>query len=121
MKKTTLPPLPKLKIKAKKKRTHVPQLQPNDLTVALDNLANLKIPTASKRVLGDILRAAANPNNERIDVIVKSLEPTRQKLVKKTARQVREVTRDVTSRGRAGLEEMSDEEWQKLVDSSERE
>ncbi len=92
-------------------------MQPNDLTVALDNLANLKIPTASKRAIGDILRAAANPNAEKIDVVVSTLDQSRQKLVKKTARQVREVTQDVTRRGRAGLEAMSDDEWNALIES----
>lgn len=116
--KPTLPTIPKLKIKPRKQRTHVPKLPKDNLTVALQNLETLKIPAASKRALGDILRAAANPNSEKIDVVVSSLEPARQKLVKKTARQVREITQDVTSRARKALEDMSDEEWQRLVDES---
>jgi hypothetical protein len=100
----------------KAKRTHIPALSKNDLIVTLDKLSKLTIPKASKDAISAILRSAANPDHAKIDVVVKSVSPTRQKMISKTARQVRGITQGVTVRGKARLESMSDEEWQRLQD-----
>lgn len=99
----------------------MPSLPPNDLVVALQNLEALKIPKASKVALADILKAAANPHAEDITVIVNALDPARKKMVKKTAKDVSAITKDIMARGRAALEAMSDEEWDRLVDEANNE
>lgn len=117
---TTLPkrnPTKKLKSLSQLKRTHVPALTPDSLIVALQRLQELPIHPASKRQLASILVAASNPDGERIDVVVKTISPARQKMVAKTARQVRGITKETTRRGRAKLMALSDEEWEKLVRS----
>lgn len=105
------------KIKVNLKRKHVPQLPKDSLALALQKLESVPITASAKRALGDILRAAANPNAEKIDVVVGSLDEPRKKLVTKTAKAVREVTQDVTARGRVGLEALSDAEWNALIES----
>ena len=96
----------------------MPLLPPDSLIVSLDKLSKLPIDPASKRVLSDILRSASNPANERIDVVVRTLPPDRRKNVERTSRKLAAVTRGITQRGRAGLEDMSDGEFQKLIDES---
>jgi vacuolar-type H+-ATPase subunit H len=93
-------------------------LQPDSLIVTLERLNQLPITKPEKDVLADILRAASNPDNERIDVVIKGLEPERRKIVDKTARQLRAITSEVTSRGRKALEDMTDDEWKQLVQDS---
>jgi hypothetical protein len=102
----------------KAKRTHIPALGDSDLIVALDKLSKLNIPKAGKDRIGEILRAASNPDNERVDVVVKSLPEKRKSMIAKTARQVGDVARGVMARGRARLESMSDEEWERLQDET---
>lgn len=59
-------------------RTHIPQLTPNDLAIALQRIDLLDIPDNAKRQLKAMLRTAANPNNEQIDTIIKTLPKARQ-------------------------------------------
>lgn len=99
----------------RKKRTHVPGLDALSLEAALARLEALKISGAATRKLAAILKAASNPDNDKIEVIVQTLEPERKALVTETAKQVRATTREVTARGKAALNAMSQEEWEQLV------
>ena len=76
----------------------------------------LKVPHSAKVALADIFKASANKDHGKADVIVKSLPVERQKLINKTARQMKAITDDVMARGKSKLLEMSDDEWDKLVD-----
>lgn len=98
----------------RKKRTHVPALDKLQLEAALVRLEALKISGAATRKLQAILKAASNPDNDKIEVIVQTLQPERKALVTETAKQVRATTREVTARGKAGIMSLSDEEWEKL-------
>jgi hypothetical protein len=102
-------------LQPKAKRTHVPALSPDSLKVTLDRLNSLQVSADVRHTIADILKAASNPDNEKIDVIIKTLAPERLKRVEKTAKQVRETTREITTRGRAGLLAMSDSEWDEMV------
>jgi hypothetical protein len=107
--------LPK-KSPKKKKRTHLPALPPERLELTLRRLQELKVDDLIKKQVGDILKAASNPDHGKIDVVVKSLPKKRREMIGKTAREVQKVTKSITARGMAALDEMSDEEWERLLD-----
>lgn len=103
----------------KQKRTHVPALRHNDLIVALDKLQDLAVDDLIKQQVGDVLRAASNPNAESIQVVMKTLEAPRRKMIEKTARGLRELNAEVMARGKATLEGLSDDEWTKLIERAD--
>lgn len=103
------------------KKTHVPQLGSDKLRLAIEDLAKLNIGTPAKRQISNILYAAANPDNERIDVVLKTLPNARRRNVEKTAQEVSKVTNKVVSRGRAKLMDMSQAEWSALVQNAQNE
>lgn len=86
------------------------------LDSALERLKGLPVDNASKQAIADTLRAASNPNAERIDVVIKTLEPERRKMIEKTAKGLRDLSADVNKRGQERLEAISDEQWQRLLD-----
>lgn len=96
----------------------MPSLPDDKLKAVLDQVQGLPIDEASKRVLADSLRAASNPNNERIDVVMKTLEPIRRKMIEKTAKGLRSLNAETMARGKERLEAISDDEWQRLIDDS---
>ena len=71
-------------------------------------------------MLGNILKSAANPNNERIDVVISTLPERRKKNVQKTARAVGNVTKTIAERGKLGLMEISETEFQELVNAANK-
>ncbi len=93
---------------------------PLELKEALERLNDLPVSSAEKDALADILKTAANPNAERLDVIIAGLPDDRRKLVEDTAKAVGAITNDVVTRGSKALMEMSDEEWQALIDADEQ-
>jgi hypothetical protein len=93
-------------------------LPPEKLTIAMQRLKDLPVHDTIKDSIGAVLRAAANPHAESIDVIIKTLDKPRRKMIDKTAKGLRELQAERMARGKARLEAMSDEEWQKLVDDS---
>jgi hypothetical protein len=62
-----------------------------------------------------MITAAANPNAERPDVVVSSLDEPRRTNCEQTIRQVARVQHGVLSRGKQGLRDISDEDWDRLV------
>jgi hypothetical protein len=94
----------------------VPSLSKLQLDSALERLKALPVDNVSKRAIEDTLRAASNPNAERIDVVIKSLEPERRKMIEKTAKGLRDLSAEVNARGKERLEAISDEQWQRLLD-----
>lgn len=97
------------------KRKHIPSLSPLELEAALARLKESELDTDSKAQLEAMLRAASNPNNERIDVVLDTLPYERQRDVLDVAKVINAATKRATKRGRAGLQAMSDAEWDKLV------
>ncbi len=86
--------------------------------MALDKLQNLAVDDLIKQQVGDVLKAAANADHSKPDVIVRSLPEDRQKLIHKTARQMKTITDDVMTRGKQRLLDMSDDEWERIVNES---
>jgi hypothetical protein len=98
--------------------SHVPALDNLQLEAALLRLQDVPISKDARNTLADILKAAANPDSERIDVVIKTLPPERRRNVDRTAARVSKVTKGVTARARAGLQDMSEEAWNRLVDEA---
>lgn len=82
----------------------------------MDKLYALPVSKAAQDAIAATLKAAANPDNERIDVVIKTLEPERRKMIEKTAKGLRDLSADVMQRGKERLEAISDEQWQRLLD-----
>lgn len=59
-------------------RDHIPPLSPNDLEIALQRIDLLAIDSVSKRQLKGMLRAASNPDTNKIETIIKTLPKERQ-------------------------------------------
>lgn len=93
----------------------MPPLREAELTLALQQLQALQIGAAEKNAIADMLRAAANPDAEQVDVVIASLEQQRQANIGATVKELAAVSQAVTGRARAGLWGMSDAEWDRLV------
>jgi hypothetical protein len=89
-------------------------LLPDTLKVKLDELANLPISSPAKDIIGAILRAASNPQSEDIRTVIKTLPQERRKNVERTVKAISRVTSSVMRRGKAGIMNLSDDEWEKL-------
>lgn len=112
-------PLPKRNNRNPSQRKHIPALDPKSLRIALDELQKLEVSDMVKRNVGDILKAAANPQSEDIRVVIQTLEAGRKALVEKTAKDLMKTNRERMARGRARIEEMSDDEWNELIERDE--
>ena len=99
----------------KTERKHIPALHPDTLTVLLQNIDALNISKGAKVQLRDMLRAAANPDNERIDVIIRTMSKAEQQDIAATTQAVSDFTASMVTRGGAKLMAMSDEEWNALL------
>lgn len=104
----------------KRRSGHLPQLSPLELEAALARLeAAPDISPEGKRIVRQMLEAAANPNAERADVVIATLDDERRAGIEATMQAVSAVFNSVTARGRAALEAMSDDEWNALMDEGE--
>ncbi len=105
-----------------KKRTlrRVPALNPNELAQAALVINSLHISKGGKETLKQIVQAAANPNAERVDVVIQSLPPTERSTVMQSAAAVQTVNAGVRGRARRALLDMPDDDWQKLLSEAER-
>lgn len=107
--------------KRPKKRNHIPALNELELNAALAQLQATPGLTAEARAtIEAMLRAAANPNAERIDVVIANLEQERKANVEATTQTINRVTGSVTSRARRALLDMSEAEWTALVNEANR-
>jgi hypothetical protein len=84
----------------------------------MDKLYALPISKPAQRAIEDTLRTASNPDHGKVDVIVKSLPEDRQKLIGKTARAMKSIGDDALARGKAKLLDMSQDEWDAIVNES---
>ena len=76
----------------------------------------MPISPEGRKAIGESLKAAANPNAERIDVVIKTLPKERKKLLSKTVKELRALNAEVMARGKARLEAISDDEWERMSD-----
>lgn len=97
---------------------HIPAPKPERLKLALAALEKAVMPTAAKRYLADVLKAAANPNAERIDVVISTLPHGRRENVQATAAEIGVTAKAAVKRGRMALMGMSADEWDKLVEEA---
>lgn len=102
----------------KSQRKHVPALDAKSLRIALEDLQALKVDDLIKKQVGDVLKAASNPDSERIDVVIKTLPKEQRKMIDKTAKELNVLSAEVQARGKRKIDSLSDAEWQKLVDDS---
>lgn len=89
------------------------------LVEALERVQALAIPAAAKAQLEAMLRAASNPEAERPEVVLRTLERERQANAAETERAVGSLFLGLAGRGRAALAQMSDAQWQALLDDEE--
>lgn len=107
--KKTLPP-----------RSHLPALNEARLALTLQALGKASsIPAEAKRALEQSLLAARNPNAERPDVAIETLDPRERADVKAAQADYARILGGPLARGRAALLQMSDEEWRKATGQSE--
>lgn len=96
----------------------IPKLGPFQLQAALLRLESLKISAKAKKQLASMLRSSSNEGAQNIDVVIASLERERQQEVAEAAKAVTAVTNVVLGRAASGLLQMSDNEWQRLVNDA---
>lgn len=100
-------------------RDHIPALNPLELEAALARLgAAPGISKAGKRLIRQMLTAAANPNAEAPEVVIETLPVERRTDIKQTITEVGAVMRGVSQRGERALLQMSDAEWERLVNDA---
>lgn len=104
--------------KPPKKRKHIPALKPDQLTQAIQKLQEAKLPPAAKQQLERMLLAAANPQNETVEVIIQTLPAHRRKRIQATAEGLHKNMQAVISRAKRSLMDMSNAEWERLVEEA---
>ena len=65
-----------------------------------------------------MLRSAANPGSQQVDVVVSQLPIIQQQSVAETVRGVSSAFNSAAARGRQGLLDIDDDEWDRLVESA---
>jgi hypothetical protein len=103
---------------AKRKPKTIPRLSPEKLQLAIQEVQASRLSAAAKQTVIAMLQAAANPDSQRIDVVLRTLQPDRRRTIERTASKVNEATNKTLARARAALLELSDDEWQRLVDDA---
>lgn len=109
-----------MKMSKRKSRSHIPALSPAQLEKAIAGLGVARISERGRSHLEQMLRAAANPNAERIDVVIASLDDERKRNVSQTAKALADLTRERVARGAARLLEMPEDEFNRLVEEANR-
>lgn len=101
------------------KRSRLPALPPGQRAAFLAQLQAAGISPSGLQAIGDSLNAAANPNAERPDVVIKALPPERRAVADETLAQVSRVMGGAPARGKAALRAMSEAEWARLLEANE--
>jgi hypothetical protein len=103
-----------------KRPKHIPPLPPDSLTVALQKLEASNISKAGKEHLAAILRTAANGDSENVEVIIATFDDERKRNVNETRQVMAQFTGGIVRRGKLALDNLSDAEWDRLVDEAAR-
>jgi len=101
------------------KRDHLPALNPARLIVTLQQINAMDLPTEAKQAVAASLQEATNPDAEKTEVVIATLDQDEQDAINAAQADYRKTMGRMAARGRAALEAMSDEEWQKAVDAQE--
>lgn len=94
---------------------HIPALSSERLEKAVAALGVTRMTKAGKMQVEQMLRAASNPNAERIDVVIASLEKARRGNVEGTHTALTSLTHARVLRGKNKLNALSEAEWARLV------
>lgn len=105
-------------MKKRSKRKHIPPLNPAELAQALQRLQDARLPPAAKRQLEAMMRAAANPANESVEVVIKTMPRGRREQIQSTTADLNKSVKAVTGRAKKALLEMPDDEWERLVEEA---
>jgi CHASE3 domain sensor protein len=98
---------------------HIPALPPERLENAISQLQSLPaIDPVTKEQIEQMLRAAANPESQSLDAIIPTLEQERQDNISETVKTLTRLETGVLRRARQGLQSLTDEEWNALVDAA---
>lgn len=104
-----------------RKITHIPALSGEQLEKALAALGVVKMSKDGRAQLANMIKAASNPNAERIDVVIASLDEARKGNVQATVNALNLHTHSLLGRGRTRLAAMSDEAFDRLVEDANAE
>lgn len=99
----------------------LPVLSPERLKLMIQAVQKSHMSEAGKRAVILSLKAGANPDAESPEVIIRSLPVKRRELVEGVLQQLFQFSNTLKSRGVAKLEQISDIEWNKLVQSAAEE
>ena len=99
-------------------RRHLPSLNPQQLKLAHERIDALKIHPAAKAQVKAMMSAAANPNSERPDVILRSLARERQTNAQQLQQEIGATFTEATQRGGQALMQMDQTEWDRLVEEA---
>lgn len=100
------------------RRTRLPSLNPTQLQAANERIDALPVHASAKQQLKAMLGAAANPDNERPDVVLRTLGKERQQNAALTQQAVGATLTGTVQRGGLALAQMDEATWQKLVDEA---
>lgn len=99
-------------------RRHIPALDKDKLEIALQTLDKINLSPAGKKMIAESIKAAANPGSENIDTVLLTLTPERQEVIKAAAGEITKHQSRITRRAAKGLSEISDSEWDALVNEA---
>lgn len=101
------------------KRRHIPALTPNRLQMALEQIDGAKLSKHTRETLKGMVKAAANPQAETPEAVLRSLPPERQQDILALQRELRTQVQGFVQRAHEGLLGMSEAAWQALVEEAE--
>lgn len=104
----------------KPKNDHIPALNPARLDLTLQALDALPISAAGKRAVAASLKAATNPQAEAPHVVIATLEKDRRERIHAAQKQYAAVFNAPAKRGKAALQNMSDSEWNAMVEEANK-
>lgn len=84
----------------------------------LERIEALPITPAAKAQLTAMFKTAANPNSERADVVLKTLEPERQHNAERAMHLLGTTLRGISQRAGIELLRMRDEDWERLLEDT---
>lgn len=103
------------------KRNRIPKLSDAGLKAALSGLDSLKVSKETRQIIKDMLTAAASEDALTPDAVLAGMKDERRESVAGIAKAVARHGRSVTKRAKTGLLDLSESEWQALVDEANQE
>lgn len=101
-----------------RKRNRIPKLTEAGLGAALSSVDTLNVSQQTKALLRDMLNAAASDTPITPDSVLSGMETERRESVAQIAKMIAKQRRGVVRRARRNLLDMSEGEWQSLVEEA---